>query len=69
MTNIRTIPAVPLSRRPTDWDGFFAALRDVDNPADFMDRTERERSGQDRDPFVEWHECPAVCSIPSRAAT
>jgi len=56
MTNLRTIPDAPLSRRPTNWDGFFAALRDADFPADFMDRTERDQGGQDRDPFAEWHE-------------
>lgn len=47
---------VILSRRPTNWDGFFAALREADVPAAFLDRTERDQAAQDRDPFTEWHE-------------
>ena len=47
---------VILSRRPPDWDGFFAALRDADVPADFLDRAERDHVGHDRDPFAGWHE-------------
>jgi antitoxin VapB len=47
---------VILSRRPMNWDGFFDALREADVPADFLDRRERDQTGQDRDPFAEWHE-------------
>jgi antitoxin VapB len=47
---------VILSRRPTDWDGFFAALREADVPANFLDREQRDQVGQDRDPFAGWHE-------------
>jgi antitoxin VapB len=47
---------VILSRRPTDWDGFFAALRESDVPANFLDREERNQVEQDRDPFAGWHE-------------
>jgi antitoxin VapB len=47
---------VILSRRPANWDGFFCALRGADVPADFLDRTERDQGGHDRDPFAEWHE-------------
>jgi len=49
MTDIRAIT-------PADWDGFFAVLREADVPADFLDRSERDQGGQDRDPFAEWHE-------------
>jgi antitoxin VapB len=47
---------VILSRRPSNWDGFFAALREADVPADFLDHAERDQAAQDRDPFAEWHE-------------
>ncbi len=47
---------VILSRRPADWEGFFAALRIADVPADFLAAAERDQAGQDRDPFAEWHE-------------
>ena len=47
---------VILSRRPTDWDGFFAALREADVPANFLDREQRDQVRQDRDPFAGWHE-------------
>jgi antitoxin VapB len=47
---------VILSRRPTNWDGFFSALRAADVPADFLDRAERDQGGHNRDPFAEWHE-------------
>src|SRR5580698_1353130 len=43
---------VILSRRPTDWDGFFAALREADVPANFLDREQRDQVRQDRDPFA-----------------
>lgn len=42
---------VILSRRPTNWDGFFAALEKADIPADFLSATERQQGTQDRDPF------------------
>ena len=42
---------VILSRRPTTWDGFFAALEKADVPADFLSATEREQGTQDRDTF------------------
>ena len=56
MTNIRTPGDVPLPRRPANWESFFTALREADIPADFLDCTERDQGGQERDPFVEWHE-------------
>jgi antitoxin VapB len=47
---------VILSRRPTNWDGFFAALRGADVPADFLDENERNQGAQARDPFEGWGE-------------
>lgn len=47
---------VILSRRPTTWDGFFAALKQAEVPADFLDAGERDHGAQDRDPFDGWHE-------------
>ncbi len=45
---------VILSRRPTNWDGFFSALGDV--PGDFLNEKERSQIIQNRDPFEGWHE-------------
>ena len=42
---------VILSRRPSTWDGFFAVLKDLDVPADFLDAQERDHGTQDRDPL------------------
>lgn len=42
---------VILSRRPTDWDGFFAALKGMVD-ADFLSAAERDQGTQDRDPFA-----------------
>jgi len=47
---------VILSRKPADWDGFFAVLKGADIPADFLDKKERNQSTQDRDPFEGWSE-------------
>ena len=47
---------VILSRRPETWDGFFAALKGADVPADFLDEKERRQAAQDRDPFDGWRE-------------
>ena len=47
---------VILSRKPENWDGFFAALRDADVPDDFLDPKERRQAAQDRDPFDGWRE-------------
>lgn len=47
---------VILSRRPATWDGFFAALKDVKVPADFLGKRERKQGKQDRDPFAGWSE-------------
>ncbi len=45
---------VILSRKPATWDDFFAALKDVQVPLDFL--SEKERASQDRDPFKGWSE-------------
>ena len=51
---IRQDPAtgdVILSRKPADWDGFFAALKGVTVPDDFLDPEERGQAPANRDPF------------------
>ncbi|HAY29775.1 MAG TPA: AbrB/MazE/SpoVT family DNA-binding domain-containing protein [Candidatus Accumulibacter phosphatis] len=47
---------VILSRKPADWDGFFAALRATDVPLDFLDKNERSQPDQHRDPCSGWGE-------------
>ena len=46
---------VILSRKPADWDDFFAALGEG-IPADFLDTDERRQAHQNRDPFAGWEE-------------
>ena len=47
---------VILSRRPPDWDGFFAALAGVEVPDEFLSDLERNQGVADRDPFAGWRE-------------
>ena len=47
---------VILSRKPADWDDFFAALKRADVPTDFLADKERNQGTQNRDPFKEWGE-------------
>jgi antitoxin VapB len=47
---------VILSRKPTTWDGFFAALKEAKAPADFLAAEARRQDAQDRDPFDGWKE-------------
>ena len=47
---------VILSRKPTTWDGFFAALRFAEVPQDFLNEAERAQSSHDRDPLEGWRE-------------
>ena len=47
---------VILSRKPATWDGFFAALKGLDVPPDFLSKEERGQDQRGRDPFVGWHE-------------
>jgi antitoxin VapB len=52
---IRRDPAtgdVVLSRRPADWDGFFALDATTQVPADFMSEADRQQGAHDRDPFA-----------------
>ena len=42
---------VILSRRPSDWNGFFDALKAADVPEDFLDQKDRKQDAQNRDPF------------------
>ncbi|MEA2790649.1 MAG: antitoxin VapB [Acetobacteraceae bacterium] len=45
-----------LSRKPETWDGFFAALKGAEVPADFLSKRERDQAAEDRDPFDGWTE-------------
>jgi antitoxin VapB len=45
-----------LSRKPETWDGFFAALKGADVPADFPSTQERDHGSGDGDPFEGWSE-------------
>ena len=47
---------VILSRKPESLDSFFAALNDIDVPADFLSPVERQQGEQHRDPFEGWAE-------------
>lgn len=47
---------VILSRKPATWEGFFAALKGADVPANFLDPAGRDQGAQDRDPFAGWRE-------------
>ena len=47
---------VILSRRPANWDGFHAALKEADVPADFLTEADRNQGNHDRDPFKGWRE-------------
>ena len=47
---------VILSRRPPNWDGFFAALVGVEVPDEFLSHRERDQDVADRDPFAGWRE-------------
>ena len=47
---------VILSRKPESLDGFLAALKEVDVPADFLSQAERQQGEQNRDPLEGWAE-------------
>ena len=47
---------VILSRKPPNWDSFFAALEGVEIPEDFLSPQERDHGPHDRDPFEGWEE-------------
>ena len=45
---------VILSRRPDNWDSFFALLKDAEVPDDFLTPESRDQGVHDRDPFEGW---------------
>jgi len=45
---------VVLSRKPSNWDEFFAALGQVEVPADFLTPETREQGSHERDLFADW---------------
>lgn len=47
---------VILSRKPDNWDGFFAVLESTEVPKDFLDKKDRGQAKQKRDPFEGWKE-------------
>jgi antitoxin VapB len=47
---------VILSKRPPDWNGFFAAVEQARVPPDFLDREERAQVSTRHDPFEDWRE-------------
>jgi len=47
---------VILSAKPTDWEGFFEALKGLSVPDDFLGDEERNQGPHDRDPFKDWKE-------------
>ena len=47
---------VILSRKPANWDDFFAALNGANVPTDFLTAEDRQQEQQDRDPFEGWTE-------------
>jgi antitoxin VapB len=47
---------VILSRKPANWDDFFATLKTANVPADFLSENERDSGVQNRDPFEGWCE-------------
>ena len=47
---------VILSSKPSNWDGFFAALNNADVPEDFLNTQERSQASSERDPFAGWQE-------------
>ena len=47
---------VILSRKPTTWDGFFAALQAANVPSDFLSDAVRAQGSHDREPLQAWRE-------------
>lgn len=47
---------VILSRKPANWDGFFAALKDTEIPSGFLGKKERAQKERKRVPFEDWQE-------------
>jgi antitoxin VapB len=47
---------VILSRKPSNWDDFFAALEQAGATGSFLDEQDRNQGAQGRDPFEGWRE-------------
>lgn len=47
---------VILSRKPENWDGFFAAIKEGAVPDDFLTPEDRAQGTMTRDPFEDWVE-------------
>jgi antitoxin VapB len=47
---------VILSEKPTDWEGFFEAMKGVEVPGDFLSPEERAQGEHRPDPFEGWEE-------------
>ncbi len=47
---------VILSRRPGDWDSYFAVRAFSDVPDDFLSPEKRDQGVHERDPFADWQE-------------
>lgn len=47
---------VILSRKPENWDGLLAALKEATVPDDFLNKAERHIQDDERDPFEGWDE-------------
>ena len=45
-----------LSAKPENWDGFLAAIKEVNAPEDFLGDQDRSQTSQARDPFEGWTE-------------
>ena len=47
---------VILSKRPQNWDSFFAAAQGLEISEDFLSPVQRDQEWDDRDPFKDWAE-------------
>jgi antitoxin VapB len=47
---------VILSEKPSDWEGFFEAMKGVEVPGDFLSPEERAQGEHRPDPFEGWEE-------------
>lgn len=47
---------VILSRKPSDWDGFFSAIKDLHVPDDFLTNRQQPHPADQRDAFNGWVE-------------
>jgi antitoxin VapB len=47
---------VILSRKPSDWDGFFSAIKGLNVPDDFLTNRQQPHPADLRDPFNGWVE-------------